>query len=67
MKKIFVLLLMVAMSFTGNRQAAADAPDLAKGDLAPDFDLMDESGKSVILSDFRGQRRVILVFSRAHW
>jgi peroxiredoxin len=67
MKKIFILLLMVTMSFTVNRQAAADAPDLAKGDRAPDFDLIDESGKSVKLSDFRRQRRVILVFSRAHW
>lgn len=35
---------------------------LAVGDLAPDFELKDQSGQLVKLSDFRGKKNVVLVF-----
>jgi peroxiredoxin Q/BCP len=37
------------------------SPSPASGDLAPDFELPDENGRRVRLSDFRG-RRVVLYF-----
>jgi len=67
MKRITTLFLMATLSCLLLQPAAADVAELAKGDIAPDFDLIDEAGKSVRLSDFRDQKRVILVFSRAHW
>lgn len=36
------------------------------GDLAPDFTLSDQTGRSVTLSKARG-RNVVLVFYRGHW
>ncbi len=35
---------------------------LAVGDKAPDFALPDQNGKVVKLSDFRGQKTVVLAF-----
>jgi peroxiredoxin len=32
------------------------------GDIAPDFELVDQHGTKVRLSDFRGQKNVVLVF-----
>jgi peroxiredoxin len=32
--------------------------------MAPDFMLIDHSGREVRLSDFRGDRNVVLVFNR---
>jgi hypothetical protein len=43
---------------------AATGPDL--GAPAPDFALMDQSGRSVRLADFRGAP-LLLVFYRGHW
>lgn len=34
---------------------------------APDFTLRTKLGEIVTLSDFRGQKNVILVFYRGHW
>jgi len=36
-------------------------PKLAKGDTAPDFELKDQMGKTVKLSEYRG-RKVLLYF-----
>jgi peroxiredoxin len=36
-------------------------PDLGP---APDFDLTDTAGRTVRLSDYAGQRHVVLVFNR---
>jgi peroxiredoxin len=67
MKKIPVVLSIATLTLALLQPAAADAPELAKGDVAPEFDLIDEAGESVKLSDYRDKKRVILVFSRAHW
>ncbi len=37
------------------------------GDLAPDFSLLSYSGDVITLSDYRGNRNVVLVFYRGHW
>jgi peroxiredoxin len=37
---------------------------LAVGQLAPDFSLTDVEGRTIRLSDYRGQQHVILVFTR---
>ncbi len=37
------------------------------GDIAPDFSLVAYSGDTITLSDFRGERNVVLVFYRGHW
>ena len=43
--------------------AAADpAMRLGIGDTAPDFSLSASNGKTVKLSDYRGQKRVVLAF-----
>ena len=39
----------------------------AAGDVAPDFTLVSYAGSVVTLSDFRGQKNVVLQFYRAHW
>jgi peroxiredoxin len=39
-------------------------PILTPGEPAPDFELTDVSGKSIRLSDFRGQKPVVLAFLR---
>ncbi|MCM1011870.1 MULTISPECIES: thioredoxin-dependent thiol peroxidase [unclassified Brevibacterium] len=40
-------------------------PRLTVGDTAPDFTLVDQNGKSVSLSDFRGQRVVVYFYPAA--
>lgn len=40
---------------------------VAVGDVAPDFSLESFSGDTVALSDFRGEKNVVLVFYRGHW
>jgi hypothetical protein len=37
------------------------------GDEAPDFSLLTYSGEILTLSDYRGDKNVILVFYRGHW
>jgi len=37
------------------------------GNPAPDFALMDDTGKTVRLSDFRGKKHVVIVFLLADW
>jgi thioredoxin-dependent peroxiredoxin len=44
----------------------AKMPAMAEtGDLAPDFELPDQDGRSVKLSDFRGQRVVVYFYPKA--
>jgi len=46
--------------------AASVAAPPAIGDLAPEFTLSDQTGRSVTLSEAHG-RNVVLVFYRGHW
>lgn len=47
--------------------APSDIERVAVGTTAPDFTLMAYSRDPVTLSDFRGEKDVILVFYRGHW
>ena len=38
---------------------------LQENDVAPDFELLDDSGKPTKLSDYRGQRVLVFFFSKA--
>lgn len=51
----------------GRELPPADTGRVAVGDAAPDFALESYEGPVVRLSDFRGEREVILVFYRGHW
>lgn len=46
---------------------AADLDRVAVGDEAPDFRLESLRNGALALSDFRGQKDVVLVFYRGHW
>ena len=37
------------------------------GEVPPDFTLPDRQGRKVTLSQFRGHKRVVLVFYRGQW
>ena len=45
----------------------ADLERVKVGNLAPDFILEDLDGKRVTLSQFRGKKKVVLVFYRGYW
>lgn len=45
----------------------ADLDRVQVGDVAPDFTLTSLAGPPVTLSDFRGEKDVVLVFYRGHW
>lgn len=51
----------------GHDLSAMDLDRVKDGDLAPDFSLESYAGPVVTLSDFRGQKNVVLVFYRGHW
>ena len=62
MKRIaFILLVFV---FLINGASAGQSPDV--GDSAPDFSLVDETGKEIKLGDFTGKKNVILIFYAEH-
>lgn len=44
-----------------------DLERVAVGDRAPDFSLLAYSGDVISLSDYRGEKNVVLVFYRGHW
>jgi cytochrome oxidase Cu insertion factor (SCO1/SenC/PrrC family) len=51
----------------GDGLAPTDLERVKVGDPAPDFTLEAETGTPVTLSQFRGQKNVVLVFYRGHW
>jgi len=51
----------------GHDMPGVDLDRVQEGQMAPDFTLASLAGPPVTLSDFRGQKNVILVFYRGHW
>ncbi len=51
----------------GHELAPTDLERVRAGDAAPDFSLASLDGPVLTLSDFRGQRNVVLVFYRGWW
>jgi peroxiredoxin len=51
-----------AQAGSESKPPQAPVTHLKVGDAAPDFTLTDTEGKQVKLSDFRGQKNVILAF-----
>jgi cytochrome oxidase Cu insertion factor (SCO1/SenC/PrrC family) len=45
----------------------ADLNRVQVGQVPPDFTLEDRQGRKVTLSQFRGHKRVVLVFYRGQW
>lgn len=60
---------LLAIAPTENSARSYDEVDLlpAVGDTAPDFTIKDVNGVELSLEKFKGQRNVLLVFSRADW
>ncbi len=46
---------------------AVDTGRVKVGDVAPDFSAVTYDGPVVTLSDYRGEKNVVLVFYRGHW
>ena len=65
MKKIFGLLLLLIIEFTGNAQEAPEG--LFINSKAPDFKGTDQFGKEIRLKDAIKQGKVVLVFYRGYW
>ncbi|UCC65184.1 MAG: redoxin domain-containing protein [Anaerolineae bacterium] len=60
----------LAAAFNQGKGPAPGAIRNAKlevGDKAPEFELYDQTGGKVWLSDFRGQKNVVLAFYPAAW
>ena len=51
----------------GRDLSPADTGRVMVGDMAPDFSLESYRGDTVTLSDYRGDKDVLLVFYRGHW
>lgn len=51
----------------GHELPSVDLDRVQVGDEAPDFSLQSYRGPVVTLSDFRGEKNVVLVFYRGHW
>ena len=51
----------------GHDLPGIDLERVQMGQLAPDFTLASLAGPPVTLSDFRGEKNVVLVFYRGHW
>lgn len=51
----------------GRNLPPADLNRVQAGQPAPDFTLESRTGEAVTLSQFRGQKRVVLVFYRGQW
>ncbi len=51
----------------GDRLNPVDLERVRVGDQAPDFTLEDSDGRSISLSAFRNNKKVVLVFYRGRW
>jgi cytochrome oxidase Cu insertion factor (SCO1/SenC/PrrC family) len=66
MKKISLILLVIAFLVSCASTGQSPGPSLKEGDTAPDFSLIDVSGNEVRLSDFKGNKKVVLIFYTNH-
>jgi peroxiredoxin len=57
--KVFSLSCVILLAFS---VVAAQSTSLKVGDTAPDFELPNQDGDMVRLSDFRGKSNVVLAF-----
>jgi cytochrome oxidase Cu insertion factor (SCO1/SenC/PrrC family) len=72
---VFVLAACAGGEQTHVQLGPVDGFDLAPteidrvtvGSMAPDFSLVAMNNDTLTLSDFRGQKNVVLVFYRGHW
>ncbi len=68
---LFCATLVLAQTKLGPKDGQTLPPsDLNRvnvGDEAPDFTLEKEADKPLTLSQYRGQKTVVLVFYRGHW
>ncbi|UCD80219.1 MAG: redoxin domain-containing protein [Desulfobacterales bacterium] len=62
MKKTGLILLILALLVSCASTAQSPEPSLKVGENAPDFSLIDVSGKPVRLSDFKEKKNIILIF-----
>ncbi len=62
MKKIGLILVVFAflVYFASAGKSQEVSPGV--GDKAPDFSLLDVSGNEVRLSDFKGKKKIVLIF-----
>ena len=51
----------------GHDLPPADLERVTAGDPAPDFTALSSGGEPITLSDYRGEKNVILFFYRGHW
>jgi cytochrome oxidase Cu insertion factor (SCO1/SenC/PrrC family) len=51
----------------GMELSGIDTGRVAVGDVAPNFSLMTYAGTVTTLSDFRGEKNVVLQFYRGYW
>jgi cytochrome oxidase Cu insertion factor (SCO1/SenC/PrrC family) len=65
--KPFLLISLCVIAFAGPAQAQTPAKPVAVGEMAPDFTLTDQNGRSHALAAERGKRAVVLVFYRGYW
>jgi cytochrome oxidase Cu insertion factor (SCO1/SenC/PrrC family) len=61
MRQLAVSALLLLQILVGIGRAAP-IPKLKPGDLAPDFALKDQNGKSVSLHDYQSHKTVVLAF-----
>ena len=62
MKRLYTILLAAATAAGLSAQTPPPKTHLKVGDTAPDFDLGSTAGKKIKLSEFRGQKNVVLAF-----
>ena len=57
-------LILVVFAFLVGCASTAQSPELSPkvGENAPDFSLVDVSGNTVRLSDFKGKKNIVLIF-----
>ena len=62
MKLLAILTVGAVLSLAVQQASAAEPPMLKKGDAAPSFTLKGSDGKTYKLSDFKGEKAVVLAW-----